>query len=193
MRVILREDMPNLGEAGEVVDVKRGYARNYLIPRKLAMEATEGNLKTFEHIAGAREKRAEKLKGDAESMAEKLAGQELHLEVEVGEEDQLYGSVTSQMIVDELHEKGFEVERRNVLLPAPIKELGTHEVPIHLHRDVEPVIKVSVVKRAEEEEGTQAVDPSVVGELEPEEVTETPAPEEEAAGGGAGEKKEESA
>ncbi len=169
MRVILREDMPNLGDAGEVVDVKLGYARNYLIPRKLAMEATEGNLKTFEHMSRARETRAEKLKGDAESVAEKLAGTVLRIEVEVGEEEQLYGSVTSQMIVDELEGMGFEVERRNVLLPAPIKELGEHEVAIHLHREVEPVIKVLVEKRAEEEESAQVVDPSVVGELEPEE------------------------
>lgn len=187
MRVILREDMPNLGEAGEVVDVKRGYARNYLIPRKLAMEATEGNLKTFEHIARARENRAEKLKGDAEGVAESLAGVTIHIEVEVGEEDQLYGSVTSQMIADELEEKGFEVERRNILLPTPIKELGEHEVAIHLHRDVEPVIKVSVVKRTEEEEGAQVVDPSVVGELEPEEVTGAAEETEEEAGSEAGE------
>ena len=152
MRIILREDIPSLGDAGEVVDVKRGYARNYLIPRKLAMEATPGNLKTYEDIARARESRMEKATADAEETASRLVQVSLEMEVEVGEEDQLYGSVTSQMIADALQEKGFEVERRNVLLSAPIKELGTHEVGIHLLKGVEPKIRVVVEKKVEEEE-----------------------------------------
>lgn len=158
MQIILREDMPSLGEAGDVVDVKPGYARNYLIPRKLAMEANEGNLKTFKDIARACESRAVKARGDAEEVASRLARVVLKMEVEVGEEDQLYGSVTSQMIVDRLAEAGFEVERRFVLLPTPIKELGTHEVGIHLFKDVEPAIRVVVEKKEEEEEAEIATE-----------------------------------
>lgn len=152
MRVILREDMPSLGEAGEVVDVKAGYARNFLIPKKLAMEATPGNLKTYKDIARGRESRAEKALSDAQSLESRLAGTILDFRVEVGDEDQMYGSVTAQMIVDALEEKGFEIERRYVLLKAPIKELGTHEVAVHLYKDVEPVVTVVVEKKVEEEE-----------------------------------------
>jgi len=152
MRVILREDMPSLGEAGEVVDVKPGYARNFLIPKKLAMEATPGNLKTYKDIARGREARAEKALADAQSLETRLGGTMLDFRVEVGEEDQMYGSVTAQMIVDALEEKGFQIERRYVLLKAPIKELGTHEVAIHLYKDVEPLVTVVVEKKVEEEE-----------------------------------------
>ncbi len=152
MRVILREDLPNLGEAGDVVDVKPGYARNYLIPQKLAMEATKGNLKTFRDIARASESRSEKEKADAEVLAGKLAGLILTIAVEVSEEDLLYGSVTSQMIVDCLAEEGFDIKRRQVLLKSPIKEIGTFDVSIRLHREVEPAIRVIVEKHVEEEE-----------------------------------------
>lgn len=152
MRVILREDLPNLGEAGDVVDVKPGYARNYLIPHKLAMEATKGNLKTFRDIARASESRSEKEKADAEVLAVKLAGLILTMAVEVSEEDLLYGSVTSQMIVDCLAEEGFDIKRRQVLLKSPIKEIGTFDVSIRLHREVEPAIRVIVEKHVEEEE-----------------------------------------
>jgi large subunit ribosomal protein L9 len=144
MRVILREDIPTLGEAGDVVTVKRGYARNYLIPNKLALEATEGNLKTFKDIDRARESRSEKERGDAEVVAQKLAAVRIVIPVEVGDEGHLYGSVTSQMIRDALHENGIEIERRLIQLAAPIKELGTFDIPIRLHRDVEPTIQVVV-------------------------------------------------
>jgi large subunit ribosomal protein L9 len=151
MRVILREDLPNLGDAGDVVEVKAGYARNYLIPRKLAMEATEGNLKTYRDIARAREARSEKELAQAQSLEQRLGGTVLTAAVEVGEEEQMYGSVTAQMIVDMLADQGIEVERRQVMLKAPIKELGNFDVPIRLHREVEPSITVVVEKRVEEE------------------------------------------
>lgn len=152
MRVILREDLPNLGEAGDVVEVKPGYARNYLIPNKLALEATEGNLKTFRDIARALETRSEKERAESEVLAEKLDGLVITIPVEVGEEDQLYGSVTSQMIVDALGEEGFEIKRRLVMLDNPIKELGTFDIPIRLHREVEPAVRLVVEKHVEEEE-----------------------------------------
>lgn len=153
MQVILREDIPDLGEAGDVVEVKAGYARNYLIPRKLAMAATEGNLKTYRDIARGREARSEKEQGQAEEVAARLAQVELRMSVEVGEEEQLYGSVTSQMIVDALTQQGFTLERRQVILPTPIKALGVFEVPVHLHRRIEPVVRVVVEKRTESAAG----------------------------------------
>ena len=152
MKVILREDIPHLGESGEVVEVKPGYARNYLIPNKLAMEATEGNLKTFKDIARAAEARSEKEHADAETTSDRLTGVELRIAVEVGEEDQLYGSVTSQMIADALTEKGFEFPRRQIMLDNPIKELGSFDIPIRLHRDVQPTIRLHVEKKQVEEE-----------------------------------------
>ncbi len=150
MRVILREDLPNLGEAGDVVEVKTGYARNYLIPSKLAMPATEGNLKTYQDIARGRDVRAEKALSDAEELASQLMGVELRFSVEVGAEEQLYGSVTAQMLVESLEELGFKIERRRIMLKAPIKELGSFEVPIHLHKQIEPVVLVVVEKHQEE-------------------------------------------
>jgi len=158
MRVILREDLPNLGDAGDVVEVKPGYARNYLIPKKLAMEATEGNLKTYQDIARAREARAEKALEDAGDLQQQLAGMVLTFQVEVGEEDHLYGSVTIQMIVDGLAAEGIEVERRQVLLKSPLKELGTFEVPIRLLKEVEPSITVVVEKKVEEMEEALPLD-----------------------------------
>ncbi len=167
MRVILREDIPKLGEAGEVVTVKRGYARNYLIPNKLALEATEGNLKTFKDINRAREARSEKERGVAEVTAQKLAAVRIVIPVEIGNEGQLYGSVTNQMIRDALAEDGIEIERRLIQRASPIKELGTFDVPIRLHRDVEPTIQVVV-------EGTDGETGSVDWEaaVEAEEVKE---------------------
>jgi len=154
MRVILREDIQKLGEAGDIVTVKRGYARNYLIPNKLALEATEGNLKTFKDIARARETRSEKEKGDAEVLAQKLAAVRLVISVEVSDEDQLYGSVTSQIVSDALAVEGIDIERRLIGLSSPIKELGSFDVPIRLHREVEPTIKVVVERSTDGEAGT---------------------------------------
>lgn len=164
MKVILREDLPNLGEIGDVVEVKPGYARNYLIPNKLAMEATEGNLKTFKDIARAKESRSEKEIADAESVASRLTGVEVTITVEVGEEDQLYGSVTAQMLVDALAEQGVELERRLILLKSPIKELGVFEVPVRLHREVEHMLRVNVEKRIEEEEEGAVLEEGAVEE-----------------------------
>jgi len=163
MRVILREDIQKLGEAGEVVTVKRGYARNYLIPNKLAMEATEGNLKTFKDIDRARESRSEKERGEAEVTAQKLAAVRVLIPVEVSADGHLYGSVTNQMIRDALAEVGIEIERRFIQLASPIKDLGTFDVPIRLHRDVEPTIQV-VVEGTDGETG--AVDWEAAVEVE---------------------------
>jgi large subunit ribosomal protein L9 len=146
MEVILRESVQNLGAAGDVVKVKDGYARNYLLPRGLAYPATEPNKKKIAYEAAriATQRAAEK--GAAEAEAGRLAAVHLTFAVKVGEEDKLYGSVTASDLQRKLEELGIKVDKRKVDLPEPIRELGEFRVGIKLHADVRPEIQVSVVK-----------------------------------------------
>lgn len=146
MKIILKKDYQNLGEAGEIVNVKDGFARNYLIPRKFALQATPQNLKVFEQDRKFEEIKQLKDKRSAELMAEKLKKMSLTATVAVGEEDKVFGSVTSQNIADLIKAKGIEIDRRKIQLEEPIKALGVYEVPIKLHTEVEAPIKVWVVK-----------------------------------------------
>jgi large subunit ribosomal protein L9 len=146
MEVILRETVDNLGKRGEVVKVADGYARNYLLPRKLALLATEGNKKHVERERKIVEVREAEEKGQAESIAARLAAVDITIARRVGETEALYGSVTSGDIADYLRTKGFEVDRRKLILPEPIKTLGAHDVPLKLHREVTVPLKVKVVK-----------------------------------------------
>ena len=146
MEVILRETVDNLGKRGEVVKVADGYARNYLLPRKLALLATEGNKKHVERERKIVEVREAEEKGQAESIAARLAAVDITIARRVGETEALYGSVTSGDIADYLRTKGFEVDRRKLILPEPIKTLGEHDVPLKLHREVTVPLKVKVVK-----------------------------------------------
>ena len=146
MEVILRETVDNLGKRGEVVKVADGYARNYLLPRKLALPATEGNKKHVERERKIVEVREAEEKGQAESIAARLAAVDITIARRVGETEALYGSVTSGDIADYLRTKGFEVDRRKLILPEPIKTLGEHGVPLKLHREVTVPLKVKVVK-----------------------------------------------
>ena len=146
MEVILREHVDNLGRRGEVVKVAAGYARNYLLPRKLALPATEGNK---QHVARERrimESREAEEKSRAEAIAARLGSVPVSIARRVGETDQLYGSVTAGDISDFLKEKGFEIDKRKLILPEPIKTLGEHDVPLKLHREVTVALKVHVVK-----------------------------------------------
>jgi len=145
MEVILREHVENLGRRGEVVKVADGYARNYLLPRKLALLATDGNKKQIERERAKFEAREAEEKKGAEAIAERLASVELEIARKVGETEALYGSVTSADIADALAAKGFEIDRRKLLLREPIKKVGEFEVPIRLHRDVTLPLKVKVV------------------------------------------------
>jgi len=150
MEVILREHVDNLGRRGEIVKVADGYARNYLLPRKLALLATESNRK---HVARERkilEAREAQEKGQAEAFALRLAAVEIVIARRVGETDQLYGSVTASDITDFLKEKGFEVDRRKLILPEPLKAVGDHAVPLKLHREVTVPLTVHVVKEGSE-------------------------------------------
>ena len=146
MEVILREHVDNLGRRGEIVKVAAGYARNYLLPRKLALLATEGNKKHVERERKIMETREAEEKGQAEAMASRLGLVEISIARRVGETDQLYGSVTAVDIADYLKSKGFEIDRRKLILPEPIKTIGDHKVPLKLHRDVTVPLVVKVVK-----------------------------------------------
>jgi large subunit ribosomal protein L9 len=146
MEVILREHVDNLGKRGEIVKVADGYARNYLLPRKLALPATEGNKKHVERERKIVEMREAEDKSQAEAVAARLAGIEITIARRVGETEQLYGSVTAPDIADYLKAKGFEIDRRKLILPEPIKTLGDHAVPLKLHREVTAPLTVRVVK-----------------------------------------------
>jgi large subunit ribosomal protein L9 len=146
MEIILREDVQNLGKTGEVVKVKDGYARNYLLPKGFAYLATEANKKriTFEAERLVRQRAAERTAAEAD--AGKLAGVRLTFAVKVGEEEKLYGSVTASDIQRRLEEQGLHVDKRKIDLPEPIRDLGEFSVGIKIHPDVRPEIAVIVVR-----------------------------------------------
>ena len=145
MEVILREHVDNLGRRGEVVKVADGYARNYLLPRKLALLATDGNKKQIERERGKFEAKEADEKRTAEAIAERMANVEVVISRKVGETEALYGSVTSADIAQALAAKGFEIDRRKLQLAEPIKKLSELDVPVKLHREVTTTIKVKVV------------------------------------------------
>lgn len=146
MKVILREDFENLGTIGEIVQVKPGFARNFLIPRKIAYPARPNFVKMIEEEQRQKEHRKNKEKKSAEVMAESLQNVSVTISVSVGEEDKMFGSVTTQDISEALAKQEIEIDRKKIILDEPIKELGIYSVPIKLHQDVEAKIKVWVVK-----------------------------------------------
>lgn len=146
MDVILRDHVENLGRRGEVVKVADGYARNYLLPRNLALPATEGNKKRVEKERKILETKEAEERQSAEAIAARLTSLDLSIARKVGENDQLYGSVTNADIAELLKAKGFEIDRRKILLADPIKALGENTVPVKLHRDVTAQVKVTVTK-----------------------------------------------
>lgn len=143
--IILKQDVENLGETGEVVDVKPGYARNYLLPQGMAVPATEGNLERIHEERRRVERAEEREREEAEELASALAGRSITFHVRAGEEGRLYGSVTASDITDQLADEGITVDRRRLLLDEPIKELGVYNVAIDLHEDVRPELKIWVV------------------------------------------------
>jgi len=146
MEVILREHVDNLGKRGEIVKVADGFARNYLLPRKLALLATDGNRKHVERERRIMESREAEEKSAAEAIATRLANVDISIARRVGDTEQLYGSVTAGDIVEFLKGKGFEVDRRKLILPEPLKAIGEFDVPLKLHREVTVPLKVKVVK-----------------------------------------------
>jgi large subunit ribosomal protein L9 len=145
MKVILTEEIRGLGTRGDVVTVKDGYARNYLIPKNLAQEATTGNLKAIEHQRRKWALLAQEEKAVAQKSAERVKGVKIQIEKRVGEHGHLFGSVTANEIADALLEKGIEVDKRRIELAQPIKNVGVHDVEVRLHRDVTAQIQVEVV------------------------------------------------
>jgi len=150
MEVILKEDVPKLGHRGDLVKVAEGYGRNFLLPKKLAIEATAGNKKVIEQMKAAAVRKAQKDKTDAEALASQLNAVTLTLVRRSGEHDQLFGSVTSSDIAAELEKKGFTIDRRKIELDQPIKTTGEFTAPIRLFRDVTATVKVEVKKEEEE-------------------------------------------
>jgi large subunit ribosomal protein L9 len=146
MEVILRDHVENLGKRGEIVKVADGFARNFLLPRKLALPATEANKKWVERERKIAEVRDTEERGAAEAIASRLNALELTITRKTGENDQLYGSVTNADIAEMLAAKGFEIDRRKILLPDPIKSLGENTIPVKLHRDVTAQVRVTVAK-----------------------------------------------
>ena len=150
MEVILREHVDNLGQRGDVVKVAAGYARNFLLPRKLALAVTEGNRKIIERERKVADAREAEEKQTADALASRLAQTEVSIARRVGETEQLYGSVTSADIAEALAAKGLEIDKRRIHLDEPIKAIGEFTVPVRLHRDVTAQVKLLVVKQGAE-------------------------------------------
>ncbi|MEO8621178.1 MAG: 50S ribosomal protein L9 [bacterium] len=147
MEIILRQAVENLGHPGDVVTVKNGYARNFLLPRGIAFEATPGNLKRIAAERSRLEAAENDRRGSASDLAKKLEEVQLTFSARVGEEGKLFGSVTSADIAEQLAAQGFNIEKRLIDLHDPIKALGVYRVPVKLHADVKPEIRVWVIKQ----------------------------------------------
>jgi large subunit ribosomal protein L9 len=160
MEVILREHVENLGRRGDVVKVANGYARNYLLPRKLALPVTEANRKQIERERKIAEVREAQEKQEAEALAARMAEVELVFPRRVGENETLYGSVTAADIAEALAGKQFEVEKRRVMLADPLKQLGEFDVPVKIHREVTATVKVKVVPLEGQAAPAPAAEPS---------------------------------
>jgi large subunit ribosomal protein L9 len=154
MEVILKEDVAKLGARGEVVNVAEGYGRNYLLPKKLAVQATKANKAVIEQMKASSVRKVAKEKGDAELLAKQFDGVSLNFTRKAGEHDALFGSVTSADIAHELEARGFQIDRRKIELEQQLKSLGEFSVPIKLHKEVIVQIKVTVTKQ-------DSVEPSV--------------------------------
>ena len=146
MEIILREDVEKLGSRGQLLKVANGYARNYLLPKRLAVPASEANKKIVEQERQAHVRREAKAQGEAEDLAKLMRGVTVTIAQKAGESDQLFGSVTSKDIADGLEKQNFSVDRRKIQLDEPIKQLGEHKVTVRLHREVPVEITVQVVR-----------------------------------------------
>jgi large subunit ribosomal protein L9 len=155
MKVILQENVEGVGHTGDLLDVSTGFARNYLLPRKKALEANTRNVKAIEHAKRAMAEKAKKERVEIEGVAKQMSAVSLTMEVQVGKDDKLFGSVTAKDIAEGLAAKGFTVDRRKIQLAQPIKELGTVVVPVKLHHLVTASVSVTLVKKqdAAAEEG----------------------------------------
>jgi large subunit ribosomal protein L9 len=161
-KVLLREDVDDLGARGEIVRVRAGYARNYLLPRNLAVQATAGNVKGIEQERAALLKKEAKERATAESQSQQMGSLVLEFKRKAGEQGALYGSVTSMDVAEALHQRGYEIDRHRIHLREPLKRLGEYAVPVRLHREVTIDLQVKVVPEGE----------VIVGHLSPEQEAE---------------------
>jgi large subunit ribosomal protein L9 len=150
MKVFLKEEVKNLGKMGDVVNVSEGYARNFLLPKKFAVEANPKNLKEFEHNKRIIQDKAVKIKDASKATADKLSALTLKIRAKAGEEEKLFGSVTTMDIADAFKAEGFEVDKKKILLAEPIKRLGEYTVEVKIHHEVNATVKVQVVSDAPE-------------------------------------------
>ena len=169
-KVLLREDVDDLGARGEIVRVRAGYARNYLLPRNLAVEATAGNVKGIEQERAALLKKEAKERATAEGQSQQMGALVLEFKRKAGEQGALYGSVTSMDVAEALHERGYEIDRHRIHMREPLKRLGEYTVPVRLHREVTIDLRVRVSSEGE----------VIVGHLTPEQVAELEQPVEPA-------------
>lgn len=156
MKLILRADVENLGNLGDVVTVRPGYGRNWLLPQGLAMLATEGNLKVFETERKKLQEKMQALRSDAQSLCQKIEALDITIPMHVGENDKLYGSVTTSIIGDALANANVQVDRRRILLEAPIRTLGDYTVRVRLHASIIANLKIKIVSDAPVTEETEA-------------------------------------
>jgi large subunit ribosomal protein L9 len=161
-KVLLREDVDDLGARGEIVRVRAGYARNYLLPRNLAVQATAGNVKGIEQERAALLKKEAKERATAEAQSQQMGSLVLEFKRKAGEQGALYGSVTSMDVAEALHQRGYEIDRHRIHLREPLKRLGEYAVPVRLHREVTIDLQVKVVPEGE----------VIVGHLSPEQEAE---------------------
>ncbi|VAX30729.1 LSU ribosomal protein L9p [hydrothermal vent metagenome] len=152
MKVILKSDVERLGRMGDLVEVKAGYARNFLLPQSLAALATNKNVKMLAHEKRIIDAKIKKVRLSAEDVAQKVAALSLSIPAQVGEEGKLFGSVVSKDIADAMLAAGMEIDKRKILLDKPIKALGVFQIPVKIHHDVSASVKVEVVARTENTE-----------------------------------------
>jgi large subunit ribosomal protein L9 len=165
MKLILKENFERLGRMGDLVEVADGYARNFLLPRKIGVAATAHNVRELTHVKQLISLRVKQEKSAAEGVAQKISALSLSIPVHVGEQDKLYGSVTAKDIAEAIAAQGMDVDKRNIVLERPIKELGVFMVPVRVHHDVVAQVKVEVV-RAESDrlpEAPESLEPDAVG------------------------------
>lgn len=146
MKVILKEDVKNIGNMGQIVDITDGFARNYLIPRGLAVEANVKNIKSLEHEKKVIQEKVKKIKISSQTLSDKLANMTLVIKAKAGEEGKLFGSVTTMDIAEQLKNEGFEIDKKKISLEEPIKRLGSYSVNIKLHADISTQINIQVIE-----------------------------------------------
>jgi large subunit ribosomal protein L9 len=146
MKVILKEDVKNIGNMGQILDVADGFARNYLVPRGLAMEANVKNIKSLEHVKRVVQEKAKKVKGQAQDLSTRIANITVVIKAKAGEEGKLFGSVTTMDIAEQLKNEGVDIDRKKISLDEPIKRLGTYTVNIKLHPEVSTPVQVEVIE-----------------------------------------------